>query len=169
MSVKQLISDYAAFNEWANERIVTWLRRHDAELLYTESPSSFKRIDLTLQHMLRPQQFWLAFISEREHSHGKWSSKKGEGETYMRELLSVSTDMKVKFSAYSEADLKKKLHLDMPWARNSLSRYEYMLHVVNHSTFHRGQLITMGRCLGMARGIVNTDYNIYRTLQQSAQ
>lgn len=62
MSLQKLISNYAGYNQWANERMVTWLQTADAELLYQPTPSSYTTIDYTLQHILRAQNFWFNFI-----------------------------------------------------------------------------------------------------------
>lgn len=71
--------------------------------------------------------------------------------------------MHTRFSVFTEAELITPLQLIMPWAKNNLSRYEYMMHVINHSTYHRGQIITMARAVGMGLGVPNTDYNIFNT------
>lgn len=41
------------------------------------------------------------------------------------------------------------------------SRYEYILHVVNHSSYHRGQIVTMARALGVTGEIPVTDYDAW--------
>ena len=161
MSLTKLISNYASFNEWANTEMTNWLKQLDTKLLYHQSVSSFKSIDYTLQHILRTQKFWLTFISEQDTSQLNWAVREGEVETILNELVENSTLMKTKFSSYSEKELIQTLNLDMPWAKNSLSRYEYIIHVINHSTFHRGQIITQARAAGLTNGIVNTDYNIF--------
>jgi len=43
MSLKNLISNYAAFNEWANTEIVTWLKTLDKELLYKKTHPAILR------------------------------------------------------------------------------------------------------------------------------
>ena len=86
-----------------------------------------------------------------------------EVDAILSELNVISTLMKEKFSSFSEEDLIKTLHFDMPWAKNNLSRYEYIVHIINHGTFHRGQIVTMARTIGITEGIVNTDYNMFNT------
>lgn len=163
MSLSALISNYSAFNEWANGKIVAWLKTQDTGLLYQTTPSSFSTIDYTLQHILRTQNFWFSFICERNVSSLNWAIRENEVSLVLNELNAVSTQMKESFCSFKEADLLYTLHLNMPWAKNDLSRYEYILHVINHSTFHRGQIITMARCLGINEGVVNTDYNIFNS------
>lgn len=163
MSLHKLIGQYASFNEWANHKIVGWLSGVDHDLLYKETPSSYTSIDYTLQHILRTQRFWMLFIGEENTSGFNWSVREREVDNILSELKFVSTEMKEKFCAYTEEELKMVLHFSMPWATNDLSRYEYILHIINHGTFHRGQIVTMARTLGITEGIVNTDYNMFRT------
>jgi uncharacterized damage-inducible protein DinB len=161
MSLSILIPNYNSFNEWANSRITNWLSSIDPKLLYKPVQSSFTSIDYTLQHILRTQRFWLTFITDADIEKINWSVRELEVEQIMIELNEVSTQMKEVFSSFTESDLEKLLHLNMSWAKNNLSRFEYIMHVVNHSTFHRGQIVTIARGLGITEGIVNTDYNFF--------
>ena len=163
MSLKKFIGNYAAFNEWANHRIVSWLQTLDYDLLYAQTPSSYTSIDYTLQHILRTQRFWIRFVGGKDLSDFNWAVREREVENIMNELITVSTQMKVEYSAFSESELQEELHFDRPWAKNDLSRYEYIVHIINHGSFHRGQIVTMARCLGITEGIVNTDYNMFNT------
>jgi uncharacterized damage-inducible protein DinB len=164
MSLKNLISNYAAFNEWANAQIVTWLKTLDKEILYKKTPSSYPSIDYTLQHILRGQKFWYLFITGQDTSNFNWSVYEGEVDRIMQELVDSSALMKGKYSTFSEEELLEVLHLDVPWAKNSRSRYDYIVHIINHGSFHRGQIVTMARTIGVSEGIVNTDYNIFNCL-----
>jgi uncharacterized damage-inducible protein DinB len=161
MSLKKLIDNYATFNYWANVRIVNWLSAVPVEKMYAPVTSSFASIDYTLQHMLRTQRFWLAFINERDTSGVNWSIRENEADKIMKELVEVSAEMKDTFSAFTQEQLEELLRLDMPWAKNQLSRYEYIVHIVNHGSFHRGQIITIARSIGLIEGVVNTDYNMF--------
>lgn len=164
MSLKNLISNYAAFNEWANTEIVTWLKTLDKELLYKKTASSYPSIDYTLQHILRGQKFWFLFITGQDTANFNWSVYEGEVERIMEDLLTSSAAMKQVYSAFSEQELLEVLNLDVPWAKNSRSRYDYIVHIINHGSFHRGQIVTMARSIGVTEGIVNTDYNIFNCL-----
>ncbi|MBL0316954.1 MAG: hypothetical protein IPP69_14785 [Flavobacteriales bacterium] len=161
MGLVTLISNYAEFNAWANNKVTHRLSQLDSQLLYQKTFSSFPSIDLTLQHMLRTQKFWHLFIQRQDISAFDWSVFENKAEQIMSELNTQSEAMKMTFSAYDENDLTEKLQLNMPWAKNECSRYEYILHVVNHSTFHRGQIITMLRSLGIEKNIPATDYNMF--------
>lgn len=163
MSISKLVSNYTSFNAWANLNMVTWLQSIDEELLYAPLLSSFTSIDYTLQHIFRTQRFWYTFITQQDITQLNWTVREKEVQLVMQELVLLSDEMKNRFANYSENELLQILHLNTPWATNDLSRYEYMVHVVNHSTFHRGQIVTMARSLGITTGVPNTDYNIFNT------
>ncbi len=166
MSLVKFTNNYTRFNSWANIEIIQWLQQVDTVLLYQETPSSFKSLDFTLQHILRAQKFWLAFITEKDTTNFNWSVRHNEVENILRELGEVSIQIQEQFAAFTDAQLNDMLELNAEWMQNSLSRYEYIVHVVNHSSFHRGQLITMAHTIGITEGIVNTDYNYFNTLNQ---
>lgn len=159
MGLKQLISGYSSYNAWANHRIVVWLRGLDEAMLYKEIPSSFTSIDHTVQHILRVQKFWTAFILERDVSDFDWSVFEKEAGRILAELNTQSRQMSEAIMAFTEPELTKKLKLEMPWTRNELYRYEYVMHAINHSTYHRGQIITMARVLGITENIPSTEYS----------
>lgn len=161
MALQQLIHNYTAYNAWANTAMADWLLSIPTETLYRSMPSSFTTIDYTAQHILRIQKYWLAFISEQDTTHLNWSVYENEAVRILNELKSQSHTMHEILSQMTEADLEKTLHLDTAWAKNNLSRYEYIVHAVNHSTYHRGQIVTMARNFGITEGIPATDYNFF--------
>lgn len=164
--IKSLVQNYSSFNTWANKRIVEWLKSLPSDILTAEVKSSYTSIDFTLQHILRTQRFWLYFINEKDTSGLNWNVRHGETEAVLKELIEVSEAMEDTFGKLSDEELSQIMHLDTPWAKNDLPRYEYIIHIVNHGSFHRGQIITIARTLGITEGVVNTDYNIFNTLKR---
>lgn len=165
MSIKKLNDNYTAYNLWANTAIVQWLEKLDRHLLYQSTPSSFSSIDYTLQHILRTQKFWLRFVSGKSYNDFDWSVRDKVAEQILKELIESSEAMVKEISAFSEEDLLQDLILDSVWAKNKLSRYEYIIHAINHSTYHRGQVITMARTIGITENVPNTDYNMFNTFK----
>jgi uncharacterized damage-inducible protein DinB len=133
----------------------------EPKILTQTLPSSFTSIDYTVQHILRLQKFWHLFIIQKDTTILNWAVRENESTIILKELIDQSVEMETDFKKFAELDLVEIIHLDMPWAKNSLSRYEYILHTVNHSTYHRGQIITMARNVGISDNIPNTDYNIF--------
>ena len=164
MSLQKLIHNYSAYNAWANSKFAVWLQAMDEEVLYKPIPSSFNSIDYTIQHMLRIQKFWAAFIAQRDVSNLDWSIKENQAGNNLMEFKNQSVDMKNEFLAFADNELTEFIELNTPWANNKLNRYEYMMHAINHSTFHRGQIVTMARGLGITENIPSTDYNFFNSL-----
>jgi uncharacterized damage-inducible protein DinB len=161
MSLQKLTNNYADYNSWANSKFAAWLSGIDEKRLYEQVPSSFDSIDNTIQHIIRTQKFWADFVCERDVSKFDWSVKVKQARNNLKELKDQSESMRNAILIFTEKDLAQPLELNMPWAKNKLSRYEYILHVVNHSTFHRGQVITIARGISITENIPMTDYNIF--------
>ncbi len=135
------------------------------KVLYSEVQSSFTSIDKTVQHILRIQKFWTAFVSGKDVTHFDWRVFENEAARILHELKSQSAEMQNIISAFTEEQLVQELQLNMPWAQNQLPRYEYIVHCINHSTYHRGQIVTIARSLGITENIPSSDYNFYFTSQ----
>jgi len=160
MSVKKLISSYVHYNHWANETLTRWLKSFDNELFYRETHSSFRSIDLTLQHMKNAQNFWLSVITETKRPD-ETIKVHAIGEV-IQELLAGSQRMIETFTAYTEAELQQPVQSD----NMKQSRYEFMLHMINHNSYHRGQIITISRSFGVTNNIPETDYEAFLWGQQ---
>jgi uncharacterized damage-inducible protein DinB len=174
MSIQGLISNYARYNHWANEKLVNWLLGLESELIYAQTPSSYSSLALTVRHMQESQQFWLGIIARRsldladgvnggpgladatKGSPGLPGAAQGDAVGFDR-LLAGSTMMMEVFGAYTEEELSEAVaSTDMVQ-----SRYEFILHVINHNSYHRGQVVTMCRGLGVVNGIPAMDYEVF--------
>lgn len=162
MSLKKLISNYAKYNHWANERMAQWLRTLERTILYKETPSSFGSIDLTLQHMNNAQNFWFAIITEADTTKLDETIRLNAVDTIINNLLAGSQQILTQFAAYSEEVLLKQI----PSSDMIQSRYEFILQVINHNTYHRGQIVTMSRCLGVVNNIPAMDYEVFLWFDQ---
>lgn len=165
MFLKDLITNYSAYNEWANFKLITWLKTLDEQILVKKVSSSFESIELTIEHIVLAQKFWLGFVSSKNPDTFHWVAEPQTSASILDELLQLSTDIKNKLNQYTEEQLTEKIELNQSWLKNKLPRYEYILHVINHSTFHRGQIITIARNLGITQNIPNTDYNYYNSFK----
>ena len=157
MILKKLISDYTRYNHWANVELIRWLKTLDRKLLYLETASSFNSIDLTIQHMNHAQNFWHAVITQADLTKLDETIKSNAAEGNMNELLDVSQKLLSVFTAYAEEELLKQVST----GEMLQCRYDYILHMVNHNSYHRGQIVTISRGLGVVDNIPTTDYDIY--------
>lgn len=163
MSLKNIMSNYADYNLWVNQQFVNWLSPKSDELLYAEVSSSFSTIMKTLDHIWSTEEYWFSIISETS-----LLEKKPEGELSKEEIFSGLLNSSKKLADFinslSEEALVKKVKIINPWFECELPISDYLLQVINHGTYHRGQIVTMGRNIGITDAS-NTDYNFYNVVK----
>ena len=158
--MKQLLQQYAAYNTWANKRIIETASLLSQEQLDTEIISSFPSLYKTMLHLIEVENSWWERLqlAERTTSSG-WFT--GSFTDLSKKLLSLSQQWQNWVQNANEANIThvfayqntKKEHFKQPV-------YEMLLHLFNHQTFHRGQLVMMFRQLGLDK-IPPTDFIVF--------
>jgi uncharacterized damage-inducible protein DinB len=157
MHLQNLISRLLRYNLWANERLTSWLLTIDRNILYERAGSSLGTIDRTLQHILSAQIYWYAIIVKGQITEFNQPVKEHAVDEVIADLVINSQQLVNDLSVLNEQQLIESIQV----SDSTQSRYEYILHVVNHSSYHRGQVITMCRALGITGEIPVTDYDGY--------
>jgi len=153
-----LMKNYADYNLWANATLVNWLRTKPAEILAREVPSSFNTIKSTVVHIWHTQRYWLSVIKRSEPEHfGEFTGTLDEAFT---ELVEHSDEFADYVKGMTASDLEGNNLVISPWFQSDFQNFEYIMQVMNHSTYHRGQIVTIGRNLGFTDAPM-TDYNFY--------
>lgn len=160
MSLQKLMTSYAAYNLWANQTMVEWLGNKPSESLVKEVPSSFPSILKTLNHILATQEFWQSVISAEPLEKGRYNATNLNAGEILGELIEQSQKMLDHIRQFTEEHLLEKVYLDTPWVKGEMPRYEFLQHVFNHSTYHRGQIVTIGRNIDITDAPM-TDYNFF--------
>jgi uncharacterized damage-inducible protein DinB len=152
MTVDQLRS-LIAYNRWANTRVLEAAAALDAEERERDLRASFCSLAGTLIHMLWGEHSWLGFWQE-----GADMPPPGpEDYPDFASLRSAWSDHEEVYEAYlrglTQADL------DGPRTLNTVTYRlgELVQHALNHSTFHRGQVVLLLRQLGHVPP--STDYD----------
>lgn len=164
MSLKKIMSNFADYNLWVNQQFLNWLSPKPDELLHTEVQSSFSTILKTLDHIWSTEEYWFSIISENDLAEKKPENELSKEEIFAG-LLNSSTRLKHLINSLSEEDLMKEVKIINPWFECELPISEYLIQVINHGTYHRGQIVTMGRNIGITDAS-NTDYNFYNVVKQ---
>lgn len=160
--MKEFLLDYAKYNLWANQRLNKYIIDHcSAEQLDQEIASSFPSLKKTLLHIYGAESIWLQRLIGDSPTVWKGISFSGSV-VELIEQISLGNQEFIDFLlSCGEAFLLS------PFKYNNLegkeftnSRPEVILHCVNHSSFHRGQLITLLRQLGFTQ-LLSTDYITY--------
>jgi len=154
------MTNSADYNVWANKTLIEWLRLKPSEVLDMEIASSYSSILKTLNHIWAVQEFWHAVVEESELTSNRFNAEKIDTEEVLNGIISQSEAMAKYIATLSEEDLLAKVQVDTPWVKGEMPRYEFIQHGLNHSTYHRGQIITMGHHTGL-HDAPTTDYNYY--------
>jgi uncharacterized damage-inducible protein DinB len=157
MYLQNLINRFLLYNLWATERMTSWLKIIDRDKLYERTGSSFGTIDRTLQHILSAQIYWYSILVEGRILEFDQAVKAHAANEVMSDLVTGAQQLVTRLSALNEQQLIEKIQV----TDSTQSRYEYILHLVNHTSYHRGQIVTMGRALGITGEIPVTDYDAY--------
>jgi uncharacterized damage-inducible protein DinB len=164
MTTPQLLRQYTRYNLWANQAMFGWLGTH-TDLWEQHITSSFPSIRATFLHIWDAEAGWLARFEHQDMT--RWPSEvyTGPNEQLQTDLL-ASSQRVVDFFAACSDDF---FDVEMGYRQKNGTAYsnqvsDMLLHCMQHSTYHRGQLVTMGRQLGLTDP-PKTDYIHYvRTL-----
>jgi uncharacterized damage-inducible protein DinB len=144
-----VIQELYRYNRWANGRVFECVSSLTSEEFVRDLGSSFPSVRDTLVHVVGTEWLWLQrwkVVSPKstfravefprlDALRARWS----EVEIEQRALLGAVTAQRL-FSVVQYVNLQGQTWQYPLWRQ--------MYHVVNHSTYHRGQLATMLRQLG---------------------
>lgn len=146
------------YNTWANAR--TW----DAVAALSDAQqrapngSSFPSILLTLAHIVGAEWIWMERWSGRSASaFPEWVASPTSLDDLRRRLEAIDAERRTFIDAGGDAGLAAPLPYTLFSGTTDEQPFEVLLtHVMNHSTYHRGQIATMLRQLGLKP--VSTDF-----------
>lgn len=142
MDIHQLIDQYAAYDLWANMRIVGRLSTENPAILDEHVRSSFPSLRATLMHIRNAEAAWLARIRGDEQ---RWPAEESEE---IATLIAHSRRMREEVRAMDAVRLLQPcVYRDLKGNEHSQQPVQMLMHCFNHSTYHRGQVITMMRQL----------------------
>ena len=146
------LNKHLGYTVWATTKLSQILENVDESLLKKETPSSFNTIEKTILHI------WDAEIAWFKRLHGisitEWPSKdfKGDKTAMLAGWLQSGIDFKEYVEAQGPDYLAKQIDYKNTAGKPFSNTVEEIIyHVVNHGTFHRGQIITMIRAVGITQ------------------
>lgn len=161
MSQMQTIIQLSKYNYWANQKICTWINAINNEQWEQGFESSFSSIKKTVLHLLAAESLWYDRILERE---AKWNAELNNSknkETIISELKDKGKDLVHFCENLNEDQLAKKItYTRLTGETYTQPLSEILPHIFNHSTYHRGQIVTLLRQAGYQE-IGSTDLLLY--------
>ncbi|NRD80036.1 DinB family protein [Bacillus sp. BRMEA1] len=153
------------FHVWANQRVLEHLKGLPKELYHQEIQSVFPSIADVFIHIYATDQTWLSVLSGDSFAEIAETRKQHIENTKGKSLEQIELlflDLSKKFKAFLESheNLEQAICPEHPhFGKLHTHFYELVQHVVNHGTYHRGNITAMLRQLGYS-GIM-TDYVAY--------
>jgi uncharacterized damage-inducible protein DinB len=145
----EIIQHFYAFNEWANGRYFTAAAELSDEAFTRSIPSSFPSIRETLAHIVSAEWIWLQrWLGESPAAQPAWMPGASLG-TLRRELDDVEASRKQFLGGLDATRVGQTVSFRFLSGKpGEASLIALLMHVVNHSTYHRGQLATLFRQVG---------------------
>jgi len=138
-----------AYDSWANALVFDAAAALPADQLDRPLGSSFPSIHLTLGHVVGAEWVWLRrWLGDNPTSFPDWVGRPALAD--LRERLVVIERERDRFAAgVTDADLARQVqYKSLAGQPNSNALGDLVRHVVNHSSYHRGQVTTMLRQVG---------------------
>jgi uncharacterized damage-inducible protein DinB len=146
------------YSRWASERSLDAARVLTADELARDLGNSYGGVAGTLEHIFQADRVWLSRVEGSPRL-----TLCDPGETWTLESLAAEwADVASRWRAWAETtdDFEANLqYKNLAGQDHGLPLWQLVLHLVNHATYHRGQITTMLRQLGHKP--VATDLHVF--------
>ena len=145
------------FNEWANARVFDAIAALTPEQLSKDLGSSFPTVALTAAHMVAGEWIWLQrWLGVSSSKFPDWASSSDIADL-RRRLSEIERERTAFIAGLADADLLTPRPYKLMSGLEDQQPLDVMVtHVVNHATYHRGQIATFFRQLGLKP--IGTDF-----------
>ena len=159
--MKKVFARYAAYNVWANQRLATCISKLTEEQAIREVTSSFNSIYATVLHLWDAESIWWQRLKMNEHLDIPSAGFSGNTNELCNNLIKQS----ILWSEWAEQATEAALEHEFIYRNSKKEQFkqpvhEVMMHLFNHQSYHRGQLVTMFRQVGM-KDIPGFDYFLF--------
>jgi uncharacterized damage-inducible protein DinB len=156
------------FNAWANRKVLGAAEALSVEQFRKELGSSFSSVRDTLVHIYGAEWIWFERLQDRSPAgfpdakefpdlrtlRTPWAEQEKSMLEYARRLSQTQLDEVMEYKTFSYGAMRNP-------------RWQSMQHVVNHGSYHRGQVVTMLRQLE-AKGVGTDLISFYREKSAAA-
>lgn len=148
--MKKILVSYAAYNLWANQRYVDCINNLEDEKIQHEINSSFSSVYKTLLHLWDVENVWWQRLKLVEQT--EWPGEKFTGSVMElgNNLLHQSKQWKEWVELATDTALEHEfIYKNSKKDQFKQPVFEALHHLFNHQTYHRGQLSTILRQIGV--------------------
>jgi uncharacterized damage-inducible protein DinB len=166
---KKYFIELSNYNVWANNIVCSWLGKITDEQWNQTVISSFNSIRETILHMIGAENVWTERMNEVAAPAWIPGLFKGTKDEHIALMKKTSESVKNFVIAFDEDRLQTKLFFKrLNGEENLMPFYQILSHVINHSSYHRGQLVTMLRLVGFTN-VSSTDLSVFYKLMNDVE
>lgn len=153
MKAYELIENNILYNQWANGAIIKWLKEQPDYLIYEQLNSDLPSLNKLLHHMMEAETYYLSILSGVK---AEYFDELSTDQVFIK-LLEADQQLIFWFQKQSIEIVDKVISLKRSPHIEKYNVGTIITHMVNHSTHHRGQIITARHQLGISKP-PKTDY-----------
>jgi uncharacterized damage-inducible protein DinB len=147
--LKQYFTDLAAYNSWADQKVMNWLSQITDEQWELVNTSSFSSIRQTAVHIASAEKIWIDFWTGAPDPVYLSANFTGTKDELLAIWTAASNGLETYIIWHPEEELMRPVSFIYPNGNiGQMPYYQTFAHIVNHSTYHRGQLVTLLRQAG---------------------
>jgi uncharacterized damage-inducible protein DinB len=159
--MKELLVQLASYNVWANKMVTDAVLSLSGEQQYQQLESSFPTLYATIMHMWIAESIWWQRVKLQE----KINIPAEDLHPSTTDAVNGLVQQSILWEDWTKNASEMMLNHVFAYQNSKREQfkqpvYETLQHVFNHSTYHRGQLITMMRTLGI-KALPQTDFFVY--------
>jgi uncharacterized damage-inducible protein DinB len=143
------LNNQVDYNYWARDRVLDAVSALTPEQFTRDLGNSFSSVRDTIAHICDAESIWVSRwrggqptgfqkgerIADVASARAEWANLEAEVRKFMRELGPAGVERVIEYK-----DFRGAIRFNAFW--------EMLQHVVNHGSYHRGQVTTMLRQLG---------------------
>jgi uncharacterized damage-inducible protein DinB len=159
--MKEVLQQFASYHIWANVLLMEALKKLPEDLHQKETASSFNSLLKTVVHMWNAESIWWQRMKLQERIVEPKDNFNGKMSDAIEGLLQQNKQWNEWVGNSQEHHLDHVFqYQNFRGEQFKQPLYQMLLHVFNHGTYHRGQIVTMLRQLGVEK-IPQTDFIVW--------
>lgn len=153
------LQDLWAYNVWANEQILAAAARLPAEALASPVASGHGTLFETLLHLVDTEYGWRMSLAEGAETPVLTAADLPDLPALVARARAEGAAMEAYLAALGEAGLAEPLRFEVDGEPRERTRWHLIFHVVNHGSYHRGELAAALTALGQSPG--ELDFTVF--------
>ena len=146
---KKYFIEFSDYNCWANQQVISWIDKLSEHQWQQSLVSSFSSIEATTLHLVGAERVWLDRLHKKENITWLPASFSGSKDMLCKLWKEGSEGLRSFCESMPGSLLAENLSFkNVKGIAFNLPYYQLFAHIFNHSTYHRGQLVTLLRQTG---------------------